>query len=115
MSKITEGRHKDGCTCGFCANMNMLRKKKSGDGDKAEDKDTEKTPTAESLIHEKNWIKGAVNPKHKGYCTPMSKETCTPRRKALAQRFKKGDIHKDNEEKNESLRAVKIVSKLLDD
>lgn len=36
----------------------------------------------------KNWIKGAVNPKHKGYCTPMSKATCTPRRKALARRFK---------------------------
>jgi hypothetical protein len=36
----------------------------------------------------KNWIAGAVNPKHKGYCTPMSKKTCTPRRKALAMRFK---------------------------
>ncbi len=42
----------------------------------------------------KNWIKGAVNPAHKGYCTPMSKKTCTPRRKALAMRFKKGgDLH----------------------
>jgi len=37
----------------------------------------------------KNWIQGAVNPKHKGYCTPMSKATCTPRRKALARTFKK--------------------------
>lgn len=36
----------------------------------------------------KNWIQGAVNPKHKGYCTPMSKKTCTPKRKALARRFK---------------------------
>lgn len=36
----------------------------------------------------KKWIQGAVNPKHKGYCTPMSKKTCTPRRKALARRFK---------------------------
>jgi hypothetical protein len=36
----------------------------------------------------KNWIQGAVNPKHKGYCTPMSKATCTPARKALALRFK---------------------------
>lgn len=35
-----------------------------------------------------NWIKGAVNPAHKGYCTPMSKETCTPRRKAFARRAK---------------------------
>lgn len=42
----------------------------------------------------KNWIKGAVNPSHKGYCTPMTKPTCTPRRKALAKRFKKGgDLH----------------------
>lgn len=38
----------------------------------------------------RNWIKGAINPAHKGYCTPMSKSTCTPRRKALAMRFKKG-------------------------
>jgi hypothetical protein len=37
----------------------------------------------------KNWIKGAVNPKHKGYCTPMTKATCTPKRKALARTFKK--------------------------
>lgn len=35
------------------------------------------------------WIKKAVNPKHKGYCTPMTKKTCTPRRKALARTFKK--------------------------
>ncbi len=40
------------------------------------------------------WIKGAINPKHKGYCTPMTKATCTPRRKALAERFKHGDLHK---------------------
>ena len=37
----------------------------------------------------KNWIQGAVNPKHKGYCTPMTKATCTPKRKALAMTFKK--------------------------
>lgn len=43
----------------------------------------------------KNWIKRAVNPAHKGFCTPMTKTTCTPRRKALAKRFKKGgDLHK---------------------
>ena len=46
----------------------------------------------------KNWIQDAVNPDHKGYCTPMTKATCTPKRKALAMRFKKGDIHKDNED-----------------
>lgn len=44
---------------------------------------------------QKNWIQGAINPKHKGYCTPMTKATCTPARKALALRFKKGgDLHK---------------------
>lgn len=50
----------------------------------------------EPKVNENNWIKKAVNPDHKGYCTPMTKSTCTPTRKALAQRFKKGDIHKDN-------------------
>jgi len=44
----------------------------------------------EVLTEDKNWIQGAVNPEHKGYCTPMSKPTCTPKRKALARRFKKG-------------------------
>jgi len=42
-----------------------------------------------SLAETKDWIQGAVNPKHKGYCTPMTKKTCTPARKALAKRFKK--------------------------
>ena len=37
----------------------------------------------------KNWISGAINPKHKGFCTPMSKSTCTPKRKALAKTLKK--------------------------
>lgn len=47
-----------------------------------------------NVLAEKNWIQGAINPKHKGFCTPMSKPTCTPRRKALAKRFKKGgDLH----------------------
>jgi hypothetical protein len=36
-----------------------------------------------------NWIQGAINPAHRGYCTPMSKKTCTPRRKALARTLKK--------------------------
>jgi hypothetical protein len=35
-----------------------------------------------------NWIKGAVNPAHRGYCTPMTKATCTPARKAFAKRAK---------------------------
>lgn len=46
-------------------------------------------------LHEKKWLKQAVNPEHKGYCTPMSKKTCTPRRKALARRFKSGDLHQE--------------------
>ena len=42
------------------------------------------------------WIKKAVNPAHKGYCTPMTKKTCTPRRKALARRFKSGDLSQED-------------------
>lgn len=38
---------------------------------------------------DKKWIQGAINPKHKGYCTPMTKATCTPKRKALAVTLKK--------------------------
>jgi hypothetical protein len=54
-------------------------------------------PTESMNIEEKEkWLKGAVNPKHKGYCTPMSKSTCTPRRKALARRFKRGDLHQES-------------------
>lgn len=41
------------------------------------------------------WIQKAVDPAHKGYCTPMTKKTCTPHRKALAMRFKKGDLSED--------------------
>lgn len=45
-------------------------------------------------IVKKKWIGGAINPKHKGFCTPITKSTCTPARKALALRFKKGgDLH----------------------
>lgn len=36
-----------------------------------------------------NWIQGAVNPAHKGYCTPMTKATCTPARKRFAMTMKK--------------------------
>jgi Protein of unknwon function (DUF3008) len=72
------------------------------------------TKLKEGQLSEKDWIKHAINPDHKGYCTPMTKSTCTPRRKALAMRFKKGDIHKDNEKANESKAAV-VVSQLLDD
>lgn len=60
-------------------------------------------------ITEKKWLKGAIDPKHKGYCTPMTKKTCTPRRKALAQRFKKGDLH------SEARTPEQVVKALLDD
>ena len=40
------------------------------------------------MAAKKNWIQGAVNPKHKGFCTPMTKSTCTPKRAALARTFK---------------------------
>ena len=45
----------------------------------------------------KDWIQKAI--KHPGRCTPITKPGCTGHAKALALRFKKGDIHKDNEEK----------------
>lgn len=46
----------------------------------------------------KNWLKDAVNPEHKGYCTPMTKSTCTPRRKAFAMTMKKHHgFHKKEE------------------
>ncbi len=51
-------------------------------------------------LEEKNWLSGAINKDHAGFCSPLSKPTCTPRRKALALRFKKGDIHKDNLKKD---------------
>lgn len=46
----------------------------------------------------KNWIQGAINPKHVGMCTPISKKTCTGRRRALALTFKKHHgFHKKKE------------------
>lgn len=48
------------------------------------------------LERKDDWIKGAVNKGHKGYCTPMTKKTCTPPRKALAKRFKSGDLSEDS-------------------
>jgi hypothetical protein len=63
---------------------------------------------SEAVTEADKWIKGAVSQKHKGYCTPMTKKTCTPRRKALAKRFKSGDLH------NES-KAEAVVAALLED
>ena len=48
----------------------------------------------------RKWIQDAITKSHEGFCTPMTKKTCTPRRKALAKRFKKGDIHDDNMKKD---------------
>lgn len=50
---------------------------------------------------EKNWIQKAHL--KKGRCTPAPNPDCPvgSRQYALAMRFKKGDIHKDNEEKND--------------
>ncbi len=58
-------------------------------------------------FYESKWLKGAVNPEHEGYCTPMTKKTCTPRRKALARRFKSGDLHQESiqEEADQLLEA----------
>ena len=61
-------------------------------------KETESELYAEAK-KKKDWIKDAVNPENKGECSPMTKKTCTPARKALAERFKKGDIHKANVKK----------------
>jgi hypothetical protein len=59
--------------------------------DEIQDKDRYGLNPASFLLKRggKNWIKGAVNPAHKGYCTPMTKSTCTPRRKAFARTMKK--------------------------
>lgn len=53
----------------------MVRPKNSGD--------------TNGMMANGGWIKSAVNPDHKGYCTPMTKATCTPRRKAFAMTMKK--------------------------
>jgi hypothetical protein len=73
-------------------------------------KDSMETKTEKSKpVAEGKWIQKAVDPKHKGYCTPMTKKTCTPRRKALAQRFKKGDLH------HEALTPTQVVDAMLND
>lgn len=60
-----------------------------------QEQETNKNQDMESNEYkEGGWIQKAINPAHKGYCTPMSKATCTPHRKALAMRFKHGDLHK---------------------
>lgn len=75
----------------------------SEESEKDEDEDGE---VEEAAKKDSKWIKGAVNPSHKGYCTPMSKSTCTPRRKALARRFKKGI--KESDQISESVRIAEF-------
>ncbi len=44
----------------------------------------------------KNWLKGAVNPDHKGWCTPLSNPHCTGHRRAFALMMKhKHGFHED--------------------
>jgi len=53
------------------------------------------------VLDEKNWIQGAV--KHPGRCTKGSPNYDCPEGSPqwkLAQRFRHGDIHRDNEKKH---------------
>lgn len=60
-------------------------------------------------ITEKKWLKKAIDPKHKGYCTPMTKKTCTPKRKALAKTLKKHHGF------HEALSPQQVVDAMLND
>jgi len=86
LSQLTEGKKAKKCKCGteLILGANQCKKCLEEAGLTSEGKD--------------KWIQKAVNPAHKGDCTPMSKSTCTPKKKALAKRFKSGDIHADNVE-----------------
>lgn len=60
------------------------------------------------------WIKGAINPEHKGFCSPMTKETCTPRRKALAMRFKSGDLSRHEDGGNVEKKMINVEGNELE-
>jgi len=47
------------------------------------------TITDPNYMKKGGWLKHAVNPAHKGYCTPMTKSTCTGHRRAFALMMKK--------------------------
>jgi len=87
---------------------------------KIHNKITETLGENATLEEKKKWIQKAIKKSHKGYCTPMTKSTCTPRRKALAKRFKSGDLSETHEktpdfpdkEKVEKKPATQTVSKL---
>lgn len=53
------------------------------------------------------WIQGAI--KHPGRCTPITKPGCTGAAKALAERFKHGDIHKANLTKGKTHKGFEKV------
>lgn len=72
-------------------------------------KSMDKVGKVPSAIKEEKWLKGAIKPEHKGYCTPMTKSTCTPRRKALAKTLKKHHGF------HEAVTPEKVVKALLDD
>ncbi len=76
--------------------MNQLTEKKFGDGGmiggnmpENSNADDEENSLPVYMYGKGGWIKGAVNPAHKGYCSPMTKSTCTPHRKAFAMTMKK--------------------------
>ena len=60
-----------------------------------------------------DWIQGAVNPAHKGFCTPMTKATCTPARKALAKRFKKAGRKKKKKTLEVAVKILEIKKNLF--
>lgn len=65
--------------------------------DSCEPEENENYPHMEELENEYKkggWIKRAINPRHKGWCTPLSNPHCTGHRRALALRFKHGDLSK---------------------
>lgn len=66
-----------------------------------------------SNIEEKKdkWIQKAVDKSHKGFCTPMTKTTCTPHRKALAKRFKSGDLDEGESKKSEVRKQIEKSNK----
>lgn len=67
------------------------------DKEKKEFKEQEiKEKEDEKMMKKGGWIKSAINPSHKGWCTPLSNPHCTGHRRALAIRFKHGDLHKHN-------------------
>jgi len=99
MGQISEDEDEDGMDEGITLTKSWLRAmiQETMDDFLSPDEDV-----VEEKKKTKLNISKAVNPKHKGYCTPMTKKTCTPRRKALAKRFKSGDIHKANLKKGKN-------------